>query len=44
MAAARRKAFEVDPAVLEEDQRLVDQILPTVDAKVRDAYPKRPTA
>src|ERR1700741_593917 len=44
MAAARRKAFEVDPAVLEEDQRVVDEILPTVDAKVRHAYPKRSSA
>ena len=44
MAAARRKAFVVDPAVLEDDQKVVDEILPTVEAKVRDAYPKRNSA
>ena len=40
MAAARRKAFDVDPAVLADDQKLVDEILPTVDANIRAAYPK----
>ena len=42
IAAARRKAFEVDPAVLEADQKLVDELLPTLDQSVRDAYPKQP--
>ena len=40
LAAARRRAFEVDRKVLEEDQRLVDQILPTLDANVRALYPQ----
>ena len=39
LAAARRKAFEVDPAVLKADQELVDQLLPTLDESVRSAYP-----
>ena len=39
MASARKKAFEVDPKILEDDQKLVDEILPTVDANVRAAYP-----
>jgi hypothetical protein len=39
LAAARRKAFEVDPAVLKADQELVDQLLPTLDEKVRAVYP-----
>jgi hypothetical protein len=37
--AARRKAFEVDPGVLQEDQKLVDQLMPTLDPSVRAAYP-----
>jgi len=40
LAATRRKAFEVDPAVLKSDQELVDQLLPTLDENVRAAYPK----
>jgi hypothetical protein len=39
LAAARVKAFEVDPAVLKADQELVDQLLPALDEKVRSAYP-----
>ncbi len=39
ITAARRKAFEVDPAVLKADQELVDQLMPTLDEKVRAAYP-----
>jgi hypothetical protein len=39
IAAARSKAFEVDPAVLGEDQKLVDQLLPTLDPNIRAAYP-----
>jgi hypothetical protein len=39
ISAARRKAFEVDPAVLKADQELVDQLMPTLDEKVRSAYP-----
>src|SRR3954468_9103597 len=40
VSAARRRAFAVDPAILEEDQKLVDEILPTLDASVRSAYPQ----
>ena len=40
LAAARRKAFEVDRGVLEEDQKLVDELLPALDASVRSVYPK----
>jgi hypothetical protein len=36
---ARKAAWDVDKAVLEKDQALVDKILPTVDASVRSAYP-----
>jgi hypothetical protein len=39
ISAARRRAFEVDPAVLQEDQKLVDQLMPTLDETVRSAYP-----
>lgn len=41
LAAARRKAFEVDPGVLEVDQKLVDELLPALDSSVRAAYPQR---
>ena len=40
LAAARRKAFEVDRPVLEADQKLVDELLPALDASVRAVYPK----
>ena len=40
IAAARRKAFEVDRGVMETDQKLVDELLPTLDASVRSAYPQ----
>ena len=36
---ARKAAWNVDKAVLEKDQALVEKILPTVDASVRSAYP-----
>jgi hypothetical protein len=39
IAAARRKAFDVDRAVMEADQKLVDELLPTLDSSVRSAYP-----
>ena len=39
ITAARQKAFEIDPAVLKADQELVDQLMPTLDEKVRAAYP-----
>ena len=37
--AARKAAWNIDKAVLEKDQALVEKILPTVDASVRAAYP-----
>ena len=40
ITAARRKAFEVDRGVMEADQTLVDELLPTLDASVRSAYPQ----
>lgn len=40
IAAARRKAFDVDRAVMDADQKLVDELLPTLDASVRSAYPQ----
>ena len=39
VAEARKGAWNVDRAVLEKDQALVDKILPTVDASVRSVYP-----
>lgn len=36
---ARKAAWEIDRAVLEKDQALVDKILPTLDASVRSGYP-----
>jgi len=40
ITAARRKAFDVDRTVMEADQKLVDELLPTLDASVRSAYPQ----
>ena len=40
IAAARRKAFDVDRGVMETDQKLVDELLPTLDASIRSAYPQ----
>jgi len=40
ITAARRKAFEVDRGVMEADQKLVDELLPTLDPSVRSAYPQ----
>jgi hypothetical protein len=42
ITSARQKAFEVDRAILEDDQKLVDELLPTLDANVRAAYPRDP--
>ena len=41
ISSARRQAFSVDPGVLNDDQKLVDEIMPTVDANVRAAYPQQ---
>lgn len=35
---ARTKAFDVDRAVLEEDQKMVDELAPTLGAVVQRAY------
>jgi hypothetical protein len=40
IAAASRGAFDVDREVMEADQKLVDELLPTLDASVRSAYPQ----
>ncbi|HET8568289.1 MAG TPA: hypothetical protein VFM93_04815 [Candidatus Limnocylindria bacterium] len=39
VAEARKKAWEVDRDVLERDQKLVDEILPTLDPGIRSVYP-----
>ncbi len=36
---ARKGAWEIDRAVLEKDQQMVDEILPSLDPSVRAAYP-----
>ncbi len=37
---ARTRAFEIDREVLEKDQKMVDEIAPTLDASVRQSYPR----
>ncbi len=39
---ARRAAWDVDRAVMEKDQTMVEKLLPGLDANVRAAYPPRP--
>jgi hypothetical protein len=39
IAEARKRAWDVDRGVLEADQEIVDELLPTLDQSVRDAYP-----
>ena len=39
---ARKKAWEVDRGVLEKDQKMADEILPSLDASIRAAYPAAP--
>ena len=41
IATARAKAWSVDKGVMDADQTLVDEILPTVDENVRRVYPRR---
>jgi hypothetical protein len=36
---ARKRAWDVDRVVLEADQKIVDEILPTLDPSIRAAYP-----
>jgi len=40
---ARTRACEVDRGVLEADQKIVDEILPTLDPSIRAAYPQSGT-
>jgi hypothetical protein len=37
---ARKRAWDVDRGVLEADQKLVDELMPQMDASVRSAYPQ----
>ena len=37
--AARKKAWDVDPGVLEKDQKIVDELMPAMDPSVRASYP-----
>jgi len=39
LTAARRKAFEIDRGIMEADDKLVEELLPTLDASVRSAQP-----
>ena len=41
LTTAREKGFSVDAQILEADQKLVDELLPTLGADVRGAYPGR---
>ncbi len=36
---ARKRAWDIDRGVLEADQKVVDELLPTMDQNVRAAYP-----
>jgi hypothetical protein len=40
ISAARAKAWEIDRAVLEADQKLVEELMPAMDASVKSAYPQ----
>ena len=42
LAAARRAAWDVDKAVMERDQQLVDKLLPGLDPNVSSVYPAAP--
>ena len=36
---ARKRAWDVDRGVLEADQKIIDELLPAMDASVKSAYP-----
>ena len=36
---ARKRAWDIDRGVLEADQKVVDELMPTMDQNVRAAYP-----
>ena len=38
ITAARQKAWDIDRAVLEADQKLVEELMPAMDASVKSAY------
>ena len=38
---ARTRAWTIDPGVLESDQKLVEELLPTLDESARSAAPQR---
>jgi hypothetical protein len=40
IADARKRAWDVDRGVLEADQKIVDELLPTLDPSIRAAYPQ----
>ena len=40
ITAARQQAWDVDHGVLEADQKLVDELMPAMDANVRSADPR----
>lgn len=39
IAAARKRAWDVDRDVLQKDQTLVEELLPSLDPSIRSAYP-----
>lgn len=39
IAAARKRAWDVDREVLQKDQTLVEELLPSLDPSIRSAYP-----
>ena len=41
ITAARQKAWEIDRGVLEADQKLVEELMPGMDASVKSAYPQK---
>jgi hypothetical protein len=42
LTEARKRAWDVDRGVLEADQKLVDELMPTMDQNIRAAYPAPP--
>ena len=36
---ARKRAWDIDRGVLEADQKIIDELLPAMDASVKAAYP-----
>jgi hypothetical protein len=42
IADTRRRAWDVDKGVLDADQKIVDELMPSMDPAVRSAYPGAP--